>query len=79
MTEENTQLPAEMPSTWTPPAYSDIQISVALIDEFGLPYDRRGVRVPIPAKEDFEQFAKGSGEMMRATVETLLKIVEGSK
>lgn len=67
--------PDILPINWAvPPKPYELQITIAPLDEIGVPYEKRGLRLAVPADvKDWDTFAKGLAATVRNTVTFILK------
>jgi hypothetical protein len=65
-------IPDIAPEAW-PESPKDLRVSIAGLNEFGLPIDPRGISTRLPTDPaDREAFALAVGEMVRKTVLLIL-------
>lgn len=67
-----------IPSDWSNPQLAGIKVSLVGLDEFGMPFDRRGVAYRFPttqnSAEEVFKFASTLGENVRDTILSLFEI-----
>lgn len=64
-----------IPINWSvPPTPYEIQLSLAPLDEIGIPYDKRGLRLTVPKNQDeWQAFATAISIQVEKTIIVILE------
>lgn len=64
-----------IPIDWNvPPKPYEIQLSLAPLDEIGIPYEKRGLRLKVPTNPDeWQSFAKAVSTQVQKTIIVILE------
>lgn len=64
-----------IPIDWNlPPKPYEIQLSLAPLDEIGIPYEKRGLRLTVPKNQDeWQAFARAIATQVQKTVIVILE------
>jgi hypothetical protein len=67
--------PDIIPISWAiPPKPYEIQLALAPLDEIGIPYEKRGLRLTVPkAPDEFPEFARAVAVQVESTILHILK------
>lgn len=68
-----------IPVNWdVPPKPYEIQLSLAPLDEIGIPYEKRGLRLTVPKNPDeWQAFAKAVATQVQKTLIVILERENG--
>jgi len=59
---------------WSDQQAEKVQISITMLDEYGLPMERRGVKIPQPKPHQAKEFSNNVANMVRDTLYELFKV-----
>lgn len=59
---------------WTEQQAENVRISITMLDEYGLPMERRGVKIKRPKPHEAKEFSDNVADMVRDTLYELFNV-----